>query len=69
MAEVSKTKPMTEIEKKFRNLRYGDERTIKPVPVTTYGEIGWLSTRPEFRLGDWGPDVPTLPLEKEYMSY
>ncbi|XP_043472297.1 uncharacterized protein LOC122504971 [Leptopilina heterotoma] len=27
-----------------------DKRTIRPFPVTTTGEYGWLSSKPEFRL-------------------
>lgn len=32
-----------------------DSRTVRPFPSTTAGDVGWLSSRPEFLLDVLGP--------------
>lgn len=43
-----------------------DERTITPIPESVNHQYGWISTRPEFQLQIYGPDVirPKPPKEE-----
>lgn len=43
-----------------------DKRSLKPVPPTSNGIIGWLSSRKDFQLEKYGPDImKCAPLPKE----
>lgn len=44
-----------------------DQRTIAPIPESVNHEYGWLSTRPEFQLQIYGPDIMIAkPLKDEF---
>lgn len=42
-----------------------DERRIFPIPESVNHQYGWISTRPEFQLEIYGPDIMTPKFIKE----
>ncbi|GLV36201.1 hypothetical protein CBL_08693 [Carabus blaptoides fortunei] len=60
--QVSADWPVSEMTSKLH-----DERSLKPVPPTSNGVIGWLASKKDFQLEKYGPDImkfPPLPTEE-----
>lgn len=64
MAEITKKSlVLQELGKK----EVVDRRTIFPIPESVNHQYGWISTRPEFRLQIYGPDIMIpKPLKDEF---
>ncbi|XP_025420697.1 uncharacterized protein C20orf85 homolog [Sipha flava] len=64
--ENKKTDSKLQIIKEIKeDFKYIDPRHMFPFPITTSKEIGWLSSKQEFQLEIYGPDIMCLPIGKE----
>lgn len=62
MAEITKKSlVLQELVKK----ETPDKKTIFPIPESVNHQYGWISTKPEFQLQKYGPDVMLMKPPKQ----